>query len=65
MPKCTKNGSNYFFIELGDNKYCFSYTSCVAAIINGTYEEYDGDKYYSPTSNKHKALFRAYYNVER
>ena len=65
MPKCTKHGSNYFFIEIGSTKYCFSYTSCVAAIINDEYIEYQGDRYYSPTSNKHKALFRAYYNVER
>ena len=63
--KCTYNGSNCFFIENDGNCYCFSYTSLVAAIINGEYVEYQGDKYYSTTSNKHKAMFRRYYNVTR
>ena len=62
--KCPQFGDHYFFIEHEDNKYCFSYGQNVAAIIHGVYIEYQGDKYYSPTSNKHKAIFRKRYNIE-
>ena len=62
--ECTEHGSNYFFIEQEGNCYCFSYTSCIAAIINGEYVEYKGEKYNSVTSRKHKAKFRRFYGVE-
>lgn len=61
--KCSQFGNNYFFVEDNGNKYCFSYGQNVASIIDGVYIEYQGDKYYSATSNKHKAKFREYYNV--
>ena len=63
--ECTYNGSNCFFIEQDGNCYCFSYKSCVAAIVNGEYVEYSGDKYYSATSNRHKAKFRAFYGINK
>lgn len=62
--KCTQIGSNHFFIEHEGNKYCFSYGENVASIIGGVYIEYDGDKYYSASSRRHKAEFRRKYNVE-
>lgn len=62
--KCTQFGNNYFFIDHEGNKYCFSYGQNVASIIDGIYIEYNGDQYHSATSNKHKAKFRNYYNVE-
>ena len=63
--KCSQVGSNYFFIEHEGNKYCFSYGENVASIIDGCYIEYQGDKYYSATSNKHKAAFRRQYNITK
>lgn len=62
--KCSQIGSNHFFIEHEGNKYCFSYGENVAAIIHGVYVEYQGDKYYSASSNRHKAEFRRKYNIE-
>ncbi len=56
------NGANCVFIELNGNVYCYSYGQKVAAIIDGEYIEYQGDKYYSRTSCKHKSQFRKYYN---
>ena len=61
--KCSHYGSNHFFVEHDGNKYCFSYGENVASIIDGCYIEYSGDKYYSATSNKHKAAFRGFYNI--
>ena len=55
---------NCFFIEHEDDKYCFSYYKNVAAIINGNYIEFQGDKFYSKTSRIHKSKFKKYYNVE-
>lgn len=67
IPKCIQNGPNYFFLEIGEVKYCFSYTACVAMIapgINGMeYTEFTGPNYFSKTSNKHKKSFRDYYGI--
>ena len=63
MMQCPVHGNKYFFVEQDGNAYCFSYTSCVAAIIDGEYIEYQGDKYFSVTSNRHKSIFRKYYGV--
>ena len=61
--KAIPNGNNSFFLEYDDKRYCFSYCQCVAGIVDGKYEEYDGYKYYSRTSCKHKKAFRNYYGV--
>ena len=62
--KVRQRGANCTFVELDDgSKHCFSYNQCVASIINGKYTEYKGEKYYSRTSNKHKSMFRRFYNV--
>ena len=63
--RCSYVGNNHFFIEHDDNKYCFSYGKNVASIIDGCYIEYSGDKYNSATSNKHKAAFRRFYNIDK
>lgn len=64
--KIAYNGSNCVFLLDGNgNAHCFSYTSEVAAIIDGQYIEYQGDKFYSRTSNKHKAMFRKHFGVTR
>ena len=56
--------ANLAFV-IGDNGncHCFSYASEVAAIIDGKYVEYDGPQFYSRTSNKHKAMFRAHFGL--
>lgn len=54
-----------FVTDDAEDKYCFSYEHLVAAIIEGKYIEYPGEKHYSVTSNQHKAQFRAYYNIKR
>ena len=62
--KIVYNGSNcVFIIDDEHNCHCFSYTSEVAAIIDGKYVEYDGPQFYSRTSNKHKAMFRAHFGL--
>lgn len=61
----SKYGSNYCFLEVSSgNAACFSYGKLVAAIIDGEYVEFQGEKFYSRTSNKHKGYFRSYYGVE-
>lgn len=52
-----------FVIDNEHNAHCFSYGSEVAAIINDKYVEYDGPQYYSRTSNKHKSMFRAHFDI--
>ena len=52
-----------YVIDNNDDAYCFSYGSLVAAIVNGCYEEFDGEMHYSRTSCRHKAQFRRYFNV--
>ena len=52
-----------FVVDDNANAYCFSYGSLVAAIKDNTYIEYDGEKYYSRTSNRHKAQFRRHFGV--
>ena len=47
-----------------ENKYCFSYQKLVAAIIDGKYIEYPGEKHDSVTSEQHKCAFRKYYNIK-
>ena len=62
--KIKQQGANCTFVELDDGtKHCYSYNSLVASIIKNKYIEYDGDKFYSSTSRKHKAKFRRFYNV--
>ena len=64
----SKGGSltHCVFVDTDDgNHYCFSYDQLVAAIIDGVYVEYDGDKFFSNTSCRHKAKFREQYNVLR
>ena len=56
-----KAGTNYMFLEDGNNAYCFSYGKRVAAIIDGEYVEYEGDRFNSVTSKKHKGMFRKHY----
>ena len=67
MPKISYKDANCTFVEVGDKKFCFSYMSCVAMIepgVNGMeYTEFNGPGYYSATSNKHKAKFRAKYGI--
>lgn len=46
-----------------DNKHCFSYGKEVAAIIDGEYIEYSGEKFDSVTSKQHKYMFRSYYGI--
>ena len=53
-----------FVIDDQQNCHCFSYGEEVAAIINGEYVEYNGYKYYSQTSNRHKSMFRVHFGVE-
>lgn len=63
--KIVYNGNNCtFLIDDKGDCHCFSYTSEVAAIINGEYIEYDGPMYYSRTSNKHKSMFRTHFDVK-
>lgn len=52
-----------FVIDDSGNCHCFSYNSEVAAIIDGKYVEYEGEKFYSRTSNKHKTMFRNHFDV--
>ena len=52
-------------IEEGNSKKCFSYGSLVAEIKDGRYIEYDGERFYSRTSNRHKAEFRRWYGVTK
>lgn len=68
-----------FLTDDNGNRHCFSYNSEVAAIIDGKYIEYETpekmreankdrrnpDLYNSPTSKKHKAMFRAQFGIER
>lgn len=64
----TKGGhiTHCVFVDAYDgNHYCFSYDQLVAAIIDGVYVEYDGDKFFSNTSCRHKAAFRREFNVTR
>ena len=60
--KLINKGPNVQFVEddLGDI-HCFSYGSEVAAIIGYKYIEYQGEKFNSRTSCKHKKMFRDYY----
>lgn len=60
--KLINKAPNCQFVE-ADNGivYCFSYGERVADIRDGKYTEYDGPKYYSRTSCKHKKMFREYY----
>lgn len=60
----TRKGSitNCIYLFVSRNEvYCFSYGSLVASIINGVYQEYEGEKYFSTTSCKHKTQFRREY----
>lgn len=62
--KLINMGPNVQFVEDDfDCIHCFSYGSEVAAINEKEckYVEYDGPKYYSRTSCKHKKMFRDYY----
>ena len=52
-----------FLIDDNGNAHCFSYQSEVAAIINGKYIPYDGEKFYSRTNNKHKSMFKAHFGL--
>lgn len=53
-----------FVTDDSGNRYCFSYDKLVASIINGRYEEYIGDMYYSQTSRRHKASFKREFGNE-
>lgn len=59
--KLINKAPNCQFLEDGPNKHCFSYGHEVAAILKGKYMEFQGEKYYSRTSCKHKKMFREYY----
>lgn len=62
--RCDEYGNNYFFVDDGD-QYCFSYGQLVAMIRDGEYIEFQGDRYFSQSSCRHKAKFRKRYNVRR
>ena len=62
--KLINAGNNVqFVIDSDGNCHCFSYGSEVAAIINGEYIEYQGEQFYSRTSNKHKSMFRTHFGI--
>jgi len=52
-----------FVIEDNGDRHCFSYNSEVAAIINDEYVEYSGYKFDSPTSKRHKSMFRTHFGL--
>ena len=66
-----------FLIDNNENAHCFSYGYEVAAIIGDEYIEYstpdavkelfDGrknpDVYNSPTTKRHKSMFRAHFDI--
>ena len=63
----TSKGSLTACVYITDDEgtYCYSYGSRVASIINGKYVEYEGYRYFSNTSCRHKAQFRRYYGVSK
>lgn len=63
----TSKGSLTACVYITDEEgtHCYSYGSKVASIINGKYIEYEGYRYFSNTSCRHKAQFRRYYGVSK
>jgi len=62
MMKLVNAGPNVQFVEDDEGDvHCFSYGQEVAAITDEGYIEFNGPKYYSRTSCKHKKMFRDYY----